>query len=228
MWFGLVFGFFAIEMAWLASVLQGWGYVLFWPALSYVLVSIGFFFHIPAVMGKRSNGKHQLLFLILHLPFRVLLLLSDAIRAITRRREAPYNLVAPGLWLGRRLSSGKRLPGEVSMVLDVTAEQARMRSMKQLEYHTLPTLDGQAPDKQALATLLDKLAPYPKTIYVHCWAGRGRSATVLAGLLIKRGIARDIDHAIEIMQMVRPQVKLSKSQRVMLESIFLNEWERRA
>lgn len=226
MWFGLVFGFFAVEMAWLASLLQGWGYLLLWPAASFAIVSFGYFFKVPAVMGKRSDGKHQLLFRLLHIPFRALLLLSDAIRAITRRKEDPYNLIAPGLWLGRRLSSKNKLPDEVSAILDVTAEHARIRGADALDYHVLPTLDGQPPEKQALERLLDRLAPYPKTIYVHCWAGRGRSATVLAGLLLKRGVATDIDHAVEIMQMVRPQVKLSKSQRAMLESIFLTEWER--
>lgn len=220
MFFGLVFGLFAIEMAWLAYSIGTWGYLLLWPAVSFGLVSLGYFLHIPSVMGKRQDGKHRIPFRILHLPFRFVALISDGIRAITRRREDHYNLVAPGLWLGRRLSNAKQLPDEVSVVVDVTAEHARIRGLDTIDYHVIPTLDGQAPPKKAFIALLDQLTPHHRTIYIHCWAGRGRSATFLAALLIRRGLARDIDHAVEIMRVVRPQVGLSKPQRALLEEIF--------
>lgn len=217
MLFVLVYGFFAAQMIWLATTGGGWFWLLLWPAASFGLVAIGYAFAGPGVMGKKTNGSHHIPMAILHAPFHLVARISDVLRAITRRKENPYDEITPGLWLGRRLSSGTQLPEGATLVVDLCAEHARIRKTESHTYATLPTLDGRAPEEQALETLLETMSNAHGGIYVHCWAGRGRSATVVAAHLVRSGHVSNIVEAIALMKKARPQVDLSNEQRALLD-----------
>ncbi len=221
MLFMLVYGLFAAQMIWLAFTIGGWAWLLAWPALSFGLLALGYAFAGPKVMGKKEFGGYGLLMIILHAPFHLVARLSDALRAVTRRDERPYDEIVPGVWLGRRLSSGDDFPEEIDLVVDLCAEHARIPKTEMASYASLPTLDGRAPSEQMLVRLLERMAQIDGKVYVHCWAGRGRSATVVAAHLVHTGQVSSIEEALDAMRAVRPQVKLSREQRELLRKIDL-------
>jgi protein-tyrosine phosphatase len=84
----------------------------------------------------------------------------------------------------------------------------------------VPTLDGAPPDVELLARALAKVLPFQGNVYVHCAAGYGRSAMAMAVLLVGRGIAGDLDHAIELIRRERARVRLRTSQRRRAEQVL--------
>jgi protein-tyrosine phosphatase len=58
--------------------------------------------------------------------------------------------------------------------------------------------------------------------YVHCALGHGRSATLVAAVLLELGLATDPDDAVNRIRLLRPGVALSPAQRVQLHQF----WER--
>jgi protein-tyrosine phosphatase len=167
-------------------------------------------------MGKTKEGVPHPFFALLHLPFRVVGWLSGMLQTVLRRKEEAFNLIAPGLWLGRRLNNAALLPQNVRTIVDLTSEHSRIKKSGSYQYYVLPLLDGTAPTLSAFEDLLASLRDVPEDLYIHCWAGRGRSATVLAGVLIERGLVGSVEEAIELMQARRPQVKLSATQHTLL------------
>lgn len=218
--FGLVFALFSAELVWFAFSIPTIGWVCLWPALSFGLVSLGHLGLGPKVMGKTSKGVPHPFFAILHLPFSFVGWLSGLLQTVLRRKEDAFNLVAPGLWLGRRLNNADKLPKSVRAIVDLTSEHSRIKNSDSYQYYVLPLLDGTAPKLSAFEHLLESLRDAPEDLYIHCWAGRGRSATTLAGILIERGLAGSVEEAIELMQAKRPQVRLSDAQHTLLNTWF--------
>ena len=65
--------------------------------------------------------------------------------------------------------------------------------------------------------LIDELQRFPGCIYVHCGAGRGRSAMVVAALLVLRGVATDAREAERQLRAIRPGVRLHAAQRATVD-----------
>jgi protein-tyrosine phosphatase len=80
-------------------------------------------------------------------------------------------------------------------------------------------LDGTASDEGQLRELLDTLAALNGGVYVHCAQGHGRSAMVVAAMLIRRRIAVDVDDAEMIIRSVRPGARLNTGQRRMVARV---------
>jgi len=82
-------------------------------------------------------------------------------------------------------------------------------------------LDGIAPSPESLVGIVRQLAALNRHLYIHCAQGHGRTGLVAAALLLIRGSAADPAAAVEMIQAVRPQVRLSRGQMTCLESAFL-------
>ncbi|MFM7100239.1 MAG: dual specificity protein phosphatase family protein, partial [Verrucomicrobiota bacterium] len=54
-------------------------------------------------------------------------------------------------------------------------------------------------------------------VYVHCAAGRGRSALVVAAFLLAEQRVETVGEAVEFLQRIRPEVLLVDGQRARLE-----------
>jgi hypothetical protein len=158
-------------------------------------------------------------------------------------REDPYNLVAPGLYVGRfplympRPFSVKDIdpmPNEHVAIVDMCAEfpaipwvveQARGK------YWCLPCLDGDMPeDKQTMLDAARDVARLgeDQSVFVHCANGRGRSlcfaALVLAlrneETMLREGVTFALDAAIETIQKRRPQVCAQPRQRALAYEVL--------
>ena len=94
--------------------------------------------------------------------------------------------------------------------------------MAELPWLCLPTLDGTAPPADGLLKLVDTVESRDPSgpVYVHCAAGHGRSATVAAALMLRRGLAADVASAEATMREARPGIHLNRAQRACLAGLL--------
>jgi protein-tyrosine phosphatase len=210
----LAFGAWAVKLGGL------WLPLLLWPCLASGLVGLAYAINNPSMVGKREDGSLPWWSLALYLP----VLLGLWGRWHTLRRlggEPPWVRVAPGLWLGRRPVQGE-LPPEVELVVDLTVEWHRAPGVRELPHRGLRCLDGMPfPSTEALAALVTELAEDPRPMYVHCAAGHGRSALVVAALMLRRGLADCPRDAEAKLKALRPRVHITRAQLRQLEALGL-------
>lgn len=210
------FWFLSAACAYLAS--QSAGFALFlWliSTLSFLGISIAYALHRPELLGKQANGTIRLLTLLLW-PTYYLLTWSIWFLARLFPRYPHSHEIVPGLWLGAWPNHQSRLPAGTTLVVDLTAEFPRR--IQSEHYLCLPTLDMEAPTQQQLLAGLAAIQAASGTVYVHCAAGHGRSATVVAAVLLARGTVTTAAEAEAFLQRRRSGVKLTPPQRRLLES----------
>jgi protein-tyrosine phosphatase len=209
--FVLLSGYFVV----VAFLVGAWGWLLLWPAVSFLVLAAAYAVLGPCVFGKRPDGRLAWWSLLVLLP--VLLLLWGLWRLVRLfSREPVCTEVAPGLWLGRR-AFVRELPPGVLLVVDLTAEfpaPSGIRSGR--DYLALPTLDGIAPDEDSFRAALARVAACPGPVYIHCAQGHGRSALLAAAVLLRRGLAGDVRQAEAMLRQARPGVRLKPGQRRLL------------
>jgi protein-tyrosine phosphatase len=121
------------------------------------------------------------------------------------------------LFIGRRTLN---VPDTIKSVIDLTCEfEEYGRLVKDKSYFSFPILDACPPDNIDFKEVLDKIARLPKPVYIHCAEGHGRTGMVAAGLLLYEQNAKTIDEAINLIQSVRPKVKLQKAQSAYLRGM---------
>ena len=199
----------------LAGAVRQWAWLLVWPGWSVLIVGIAYLGPGgPRVFGKHAgDGRLGWLNVILLLPYYVV---AWSLWQLKSRLfgENAHDEVAPGIFVGRRPLGLAEVPADIRVVIDLTSEFPRAHSTRAIErYLCVPTLDLRAPDDAAFSSLLDHVSEEDGPIFVHCAMGHGRSATVAAGLMIRRGVARDVEDAIERMSEARPGVHLHRVQR---------------
>jgi protein-tyrosine phosphatase len=136
-------------------------------------------------------------------------------------REACWNEIAPGLFLGRR-AFPRELPSGVTLIVDLTGEFPAPRgARKGRDYLCFPILDAASPDEAGLRALIEQVAAWQGVVYIHCAQGHGRSALVMAGVLLRRGLARDAAEAIQRLKTARPGIRIKRPQRELLGRLVL-------
>jgi protein-tyrosine phosphatase len=111
------------------------------------------------------------------------------------------------------------VPANVDLIVDLTAEfPVAPGIIGGRTYYALPVLDASMPNEKTLCELIYKVAAWQGNVYLHCALGRGRSATVAAGVLVARGLAADVEQAVAMVKQARPVIGLRKVQRELLES----------
>ena len=129
--------------------------------------------------------------------------------------------IAPRLWLGSApLFFSRRAVARTGAqaVLNVTAEFGNLARLD-LDYHRVAMLDGVAPTPGQLQEAVAWAAGRHregKTVLVHCAQGHGRSAAVMAKLLVELAIEPDIDKAIARITAARPGIRISAGTRRLL------------
>jgi protein-tyrosine phosphatase len=213
--YSLTFIVLAMVLAVDAVMLAGPFWVLLWPALCFLLVGTAYAGLGPRLFGKRSDGRMNFWAVILLLPY---LLITWGTWHLLRllSREDCWNEIAPGLFMGRR-GYPSELPAGITLVVDLTCEFPEPRGICEgREYLCLPILDASSPDETALRGLIERIAAWSGTVYVHCAQGHGRSGLVMAAVLLARNLAPDAAEAVQQIKRVRPKVRLTKAQRELL------------
>lgn len=217
--FGLIQIALGLAMLGVAALLGGVAWALAWPALSVIAVGAGYVGVGPRVFGKSADGRLGALHVVLLLPYYFVAWALWQLKA-RLRRERPYDEVAPGILVGRRPLRDDEMPAHATLVVDLTSEFPRSPATRGVaRYECVPTLDTTAPDPDAFRSLLDRIEGAEGPIFVHCAMGHGRSATVAAALMLRRGHAADVDDAIRRMTAVRPLVYLHAVQREALGTV---------
>lgn len=210
-------GAYLNSVRWLQIVLACCG-------VAFLVVAVAYLGLGPGVFLKGRDGRlHPASYLWLW-PF---FLLNGLIFNVYHRLSgaAAYAEILPGLYLGRRLWEGEARKLGACGVLDLTCELRENRVMRGRErYLCLPVLDNTCPTPEQLrrgaAWLGEALAEGP--VYVHCAAGHGRSATLVAAYLLATGRAASVEAAIAMLKARRPGVHINACQRASLER-FIQE-----
>lgn len=195
----------------------GWGLLLLWIAMDFVLTALAWDRGDPRLFGKRSDGSRSALSTVGLLPY---LLLTWGTWHLVRvlSKEASFAEVRPGLWIGRRLTGREPRPA-TDVVLDLTCEFSEAVSHRTPNYLAYPILDGGIPQSAAsLAATLRALGWPERSAYIHCAQGHGRTATVTAALLIHTGEVQTVDEALATIQAVRPAATINTAQRRYLDA----------
>lgn len=136
-------------------------------------------------------------------------------------RERPVDEVAPGLFVGRRPFAWERDRLEargVAAVLDLCAElpSGLDRGPAALPTRRCPILDGTPPTPAQFEAAVDWVAARRaegRGVLIHCAQGHGRGATVAAVVLVRTGMAADLDEALGRVRRARPGARPSRGQR---------------
>lgn len=189
--------------------------MLCWSGASFFAVGCAYARNGPGLFGKREDGTLRWDRVVLLWPY---LLFAWTVWFLETRltRDAPWHRIAPGLWLGRRVT-GPGLPPDISLIVDLTSEFPEPESVRQgRTYLCLPTLDGSVPDDAKLRALVQTVSAWPGGVYVHCALGRGRSALVVAAVLLATGVVANFDDATRLLTKARSGVKLNRMQETYL------------
>lgn len=188
---------------WLGMTLVGWGgLVVARP---------------EAAWSKRPDGTIPLWHWLGFAPGHLALALSMLIRRAAAG-PVPAHEVVPRVWLGRRLMTDEARMAEmlgITAILDLTGEYAEPRALRRgRRYLNLPVPDFHAPTLEQVAAGVEFIreARRQGPVYVHCAAGRGRSALVVAAYLLAEGVVESPDEAVEFLLRVRPEVLLVEVQ----------------
>lgn len=200
-----------IAAAFIALALWTRVWILLWPAAVLVGVAVVYLVRAPRSLGKRPDGTLAWWGWLAWAPlFAYMRLLHECARSLTD--EPVANEVAPGVWVGRRPHL-RELPPGIAMVVDLCAElPAAPGVATERAYLCIPTLDSTAPPPAAIARAVDAMIAANGGVFVHCAFGHGRSATVAAALLVRRGDAT-LDDVERKLRAIRPRIGLNDLQR---------------
>jgi len=150
-----------------------------------------------------------------------------------RSREPIFERVRDDLFLGS-LPTAADLPAleraGVSAVLDLVAEMEGPAALRAegRRYLALPTLDGASPSLRDFGRGVEFVAACReegrKTL-IHCTFGHGRSAAMMAAVLIARGEVADPEPALRELRGLQRLIYLTREQRRTLER-FSAGWRR--
>lgn len=214
-----VFGIFLIILSLniftiLNSILLNW--LIFWCGISFLILGIAYAGLGAVVFGKQKNGKIHIISLGLMFPYFLLTWVIWHIQRLISQEDC-CNQIIPGIWLGRR-PLDYELPLNISLIVDLTAEFPEPPNIiSGKTYICIPTLDTQIPNKYIFNKLIQTIANWEGNVYIHCALGHGRSATVVAGVLIAKRLVNNLEEAEKLLKAARPGIKFSQVQRNLFE-----------
>jgi protein-tyrosine phosphatase len=188
--------------------------ILWWPAAILVAAWVVYLFDAPRAFGKRADGTLPWYAWAVWWPVFVFQWVGHELaRGVTS--EPVANEVAPGVWVGRRPREDELPPG-IAIVVDLCAEMPAARGVHVgREYLNVPTLDARTPTVDELVTIVDRVQAAGGPAFIHCAFGHGRSATVAAAVLVRRG-PYTLANVEAAMKAARPKIGLNRRQRAAL------------
>ncbi len=202
-----------------------WSYPLFSAGLGFSLMGIAYACRWTGILGKRRDGRLMISSYLLFWPYHLMNWLTHSVFRLFAR-ENPFDLIAPGVYLGGRLLPSDKAAFEkagICSVLDLTSEFSEVEFIRNnTVYACLPLLDRTPPLPEEFAAAVEFLAKSLKRgpVYVHCAVGHGRSAVIAAAWMVKSGEASSAADALVKLKAGRPGVSPSKAQFKALENFL--------
>lgn len=195
--------------------------LLAWVAVAFLGVGLAYAALGPGVFLKRADGRVGVLGQLVIWPYHAL---NHVMLRLYRRTtgESLFDEIVPGVVLGARPLARDEVrlaPLGVAAVLDLTSEFHEPAFLRRgPDYLCIPVLDATAPSSDDLRRAVAWLRARRSdgTVYVHCAMGHGRSATVVAALLIVEELAPDAAAAEDTIRAQRPGAGLNTPQRAAL------------
>jgi len=186
-------------------------WILLWPAAVLLAVAIVYLARAPRALGKRADGTLAWWSYLAWAPLLgYMRLLHELARSFTD--EPVASEVAAGIWVGRR-PRRHELPAGIAIVIDLCAELPEAPGVADgCGYLAIPTLDAMSPTPAQIARAVDAALAAGGPAFIHCAFGHGRSATVAAALLVRRGDAT-LDDVEAMLRARRPRIGLNAHQR---------------
>jgi protein-tyrosine phosphatase len=199
----------AAALAALAIWTRAW--ILLWPAAVLLAVAVLYLAQAPRALGKRADGTLAWWSYLAWWPLLgYMRLMHELARSLTS--EPVANEVAAGIWVGRR-PRRHELPDGIAIVVDLCAELPEAPGVANGRgYLVIPTLDATSPTPDQIARAVDAMLAAGGPAFIHCAFGHGRSATVAAALLVRRGDAT-LDDVEGLLRARRPRIGLNAHQR---------------
>ncbi len=208
--FPVVFSLAGLLLCTSGAWLGGVGWLAVWVGVAFLWLAVVYGLDRPQWLGKSAEGRMRPLTVALFFPyFGFTWTMWHLFHGITS--EPACHEVAPGLWLGRR-PIRVTLDPRVSLIVDCTGEFPAARRAG-CTYALAPALDARAPAPPDLDRVVALAATWDGAVYVHCAAGHGRSALVAALVVLRRGLATDLNAAEQLLRSRRPAVRLHTPQR---------------
>lgn len=224
-----------------------WSPLLFWPAALYGLVICAYLlngtFGAWLLSKDTRTGQIPIWRMLVFAPYLFIHWLCWWLRhLLVLLNEDGYNLVAPGIYVGRfplwfpcrragMLGCDGALPKDHVGVVDMCAEfPALPWVIEQADgkYICLPCLDGDLPEnKMELLRAARTVAAWGSStpVYIHCANGRGRSCCFAILVILLRGSSKgdleaDIQDATQLIRQSRSQVKVSRANHALLAEVL--------
>ncbi len=218
--FTVVFALVTVVFVGVAMTWRPCALVMAWPASTCALLAAGYAGLVPNACGKHANGQLRLVNVVFLLPYLCPYWIIWRLRRVLDRQECCHE-ISPGLFVGRRLM-GHELPHDIGLVVDLTSEFAEPEQLRSTaHYLCLPILDGGAVPLGGLLNAVSKINAFNGPTLIHCAEGHGRSAMLAIAVLIARGTAAEIAEALSMIRSHRPNARLRRQQRLLLELAFL-------
>lgn len=193
--------------------------ILVWIAAIAVTISLAYFTSSPGVYGKKEDGSLRWPVAFLMAPWLLFVRMVWHLQNIVSRTPL-YSEIAPDLFVGR-LCQYQSLPGDVSVVVDLTAEFPTPRSLQgKVLTICMPTLDGCPPDWEKCQQVFDLIDSQSGRIYVCCANGHGRSVTFAAAWLGLQGKCLSAADSVKLIQAARPSAAPNRDQLSFLNNVF--------
>lgn len=217
--YAAIFSILGVFLILLGCKLGSIGWLLLWSGINFLTIGCGYGGLGATVFGKQSNGSISRLSLSLLLPYLLLTWIVWHIQRWISQSSACHQII-PGIWLGRRPFLHE-LPDNIDLIIDLTAEFIEPYDViANQTYICIPTLDTSVPPDSSFQKLIEIILSWQGNIYIHCALGYGRSATVVAAIILAKGLVDNLDEAEKLIEAKRPGIKLSQEQKSLLQRVF--------
>lgn len=171
------------------------------------------------LLGKRADGRIDTLRFGLFWPYHAGLRMKLGMQRLLSS-EPVWNQITSDYFIGGWPNSKKNTPPLCNLaILDVTCELPLQ--VEASGYLMIPVWDTHAPSSIQIEIgvrwALKQEREEKRCILIHCAHGHGRSACMMAAILIAKGLVGTVEEAEAMMKKERPRVRLNPRQKEAVE-----------